>query len=155
MGNVNTALLSEVDQSIDLVVNSIPELATDMEPMKSEFTSLPPFDQKHFEKCMKATGEYTCAGPYLLLDWKKTAVKNVPRSKVATDHFNNQVFPEYRWSYQFEIVAAVPNPSFKVMAHKGGLFRVSPEEPEFAAFLKYAQLIKEYGLGPSPIRSCT
>ena len=71
IGNVNKALLSQVDQSIDLVVNSIPELATDMEPMKSEFTSLPPFDQKHFEKCMKATGEYKCAGSYWLLDWKK------------------------------------------------------------------------------------
>ena len=75
MGNVNTALLNEVDQSIDLVVNSIPELATDMEPMKSEFTLLPPFDQKHFEKCMKATGEYKCAGSYWLLDLKKTAAK--------------------------------------------------------------------------------
>ena len=70
MGNVNTALLSDVDQSIDLVVNSIPELATDMEPMKSEFTPLPPFDQIHFEKCMESTGEYKRAGSYWLLDWK-------------------------------------------------------------------------------------
>ena len=71
MGTVNTALLSEVDQSIDLVVASIPELATDMDPQTSEFTPLPPFDQSHFEKCMTATGEYTCAGSYWLLDWKK------------------------------------------------------------------------------------
>ena len=82
----------------------------------------------------------------LALRLEETAVKNVPLSRIAIDHFSNQVFPEYRWSYPFEIVVAVPNPSFKVMAHKGGLFRVSPEEPEFAAFLKYAQLIKENGL---------
>ena len=102
-----------------------------------------PFCQKDFSRAIKTNGEYTCAVNLAWVNLTWTATPGVPIRTATLYQLRDKVFQEPKGIEQITI--AVTNGEFDVLAQKGSLLRVSPEEITSAFILAIARDIAREG----------